>query len=507
MDINTFNLIIESSISEMNQTMTEEKRKSVKEELASLGIISSDDSSDGVTYEKIMSTLEFINGAKSSFMVANREGIEHLFNGELNEISTVDFMQIQDTFLLYLEPGETGVDYSFPVLTDEFDEPKEEEIEETEYVELPDIDDKEEERDYIENYIEEHTEEEEEDEKTRRPIPGSKEEEKFLRLIYGLCKGISEGLSTEVLADCYEDALKRYGASYASCHEMAEEIYRSSFEDGYIQNDWQINLPDLINYVKASFTATHYDDAFVSESERRASIASLQKAIVSIGTKGVTTYNLTDGDLEDLAFTGVVYADGTRKLRYVTSAAMYKPDFTPDEHGILSEPIFGALKGQTCECGKCRNNATDEDAKAGAICPDCGSPVVSKEDRSKNFAVFESPIPLLSGRNELIASMLNSQEWNKDKGQNKKTRKTASWVVNAFEECSGDVFYRYTPSNNEWRICVDPYRSYQREEGERRFYGPEGLERALVDLGEKMATVTVKGRTERMPLALSLIHI
>lgn len=503
MDINTFNLLIESSISEMDRTMTEERRKSVKEELSSLGIISSDDSGDGVTYEKIMSTLEFINGAKSSFLAAYRDGIEHFFNGELNEISAMDFIQIQNMFLLSLNSGETGVDYSFPVLTDEFEMSEKEAVEErdeTEYAGFSDIDSADEDREIEEGYIEETTEA---DKGPARPLPGSKEEEKFLKLIYGLCKGVSEGLSTEILADCYEEAIRRYGASYASCHEMAEEIYRSSIEDGYIQYDWQNNSLDLRNYVKASFTATHYDDAFVSGSDRKKSVESLQKAIVSIGTNGVTTYNLTDSDLEDLAFTGVVYADGSRKLRYVTSTAMYKADFTPDEHGILSEPIFGALKGQTCECGKCRNSATDEDAKAGAICPDCLSPVVSKEDRSRNFAVVESPIPLLSGRNELIASMLNPLEWNKDKGKDIKRKRTASWVVNAFEECSSEVFYRYTPSNKTWRICVDPYCSYVREDGEKRIYGPEGLERALVDLGEKQLTVNIKGKQKTIPMAIA----
>lgn len=296
--------------------------------------------------------------------------------------------------------------------------------------------------------------------------------------IYALVQALANKTSYSDIERIFKSYITESGGNYEETLEIAESIYKEC--ESTIFSDTRLARSDaeVREYVINAYRNMDKQD----EEDYAPEISEKEEK------EEVSTYLLTDGDIENLASTGRVLPNGENELREVTTAQLFDETYKPSKGGIFSEELFGPLHGQSCSCGYCRSDNT-EDALAGAVCPECGSKILSAKDRNTTYAIFKSPIPLLMGRNAIIAAMLNAFEKN----------------INEMEKGSTKICYtRFKNKSGSFELFkMEDLKNMKNQDDYHRYFGPEGIEEALKDLDGRDGFIKVNGELKKLPLAIA----
>lgn len=298
--------------------------------------------------------------------------------------------------------------------------------------------------------------------------------------MYVLVRMLAMKTDYDAIEGLYKDVVESNGGVFDEFYEKAEEIYNKCLETYTPQ---QVATPEeeVREYVSSLFDSIGKDEEKEDEVDK-----GTQKA----NDNGYDIFLLTDGDIEELASTGKVLKDGTRELREITTAETFDADYKPSKGGIFSTELFGPMHGQSCKCGACTSENT-EDAKAGAFCPECGSEILSSKNRKTNYAVLKSPIPLLMGRNAIIATMLNVSE----KIISEMEKASLNYCYTRYKKSNFGVF-KALKKEDDSKLSSEDEKAY-------RYFGPNGIEEALKDLKEKTGFIRVNDKQLEVPMAIA----
>ena len=204
-----------------------------------------------------------------------------------------------------------------------------------------------------------------EDQNGRSIIP-----ESFVELASRTMERIAERVTDPAMASTRMDIVM----------EEAEDVWMTQKDDAYLPPD-----PDL------EIVTSEIKDAVATYNENSLDSPNLRSSI------------LTDEDILEQADTGMTGPDGSRIFREVKDPRFFNPDGTFTDEGAFSEKLFGPTQGATCRCGA---SSSGNNTAVGAICPECGTPVLSSRNRKELSGFMKSPIPLTFGRESAIAAML-----------------------------------------------------------------------------------------------------
>ena len=329
------------------------------------------------------------------------------------------------------------------------------------------------------NETEELDDEKTQDNDIENSIDSVEKKETLRETMYVLVRMLALRTDFDAIEGLYKDVVETNGGVFEEFYEKAEKIYTESLKT--YSND-QIALPD--DEVRENVFSLYdsVDRSAETSNEEEKEIQKEQKE----NDNGYNIFLLTDGDIEELASTGRTLEDGTKELREITTAETFDENYMPAKGGIFSTELFGPMHGQSCKCGACTAE-TAEDAKAGAFCPECGSEILSSKNRKTNYAVLKSPIPLLMGRNAIIATMLNVSER----------------VIDEMEKSSLNICYTRYKNSEKGFFKAIKNSDYAGNEKEQRYFGPTGIEEALKDLKTKRGFITVNGKKLEVPMAIA----
>lgn len=202
-----------------------------------------------------------------------------------------------------------------------------------------------------------------------------------------------------------------------SLSEDNKEIYQLTKEDWQV-NEKKAELTEYLNSYLENYSLQLYLNDSLTE-EKKEKIHSFEDEDLSF------TY-LTDKNIEEMS---TYVEDGEEKIREITN-----PQIVNDKGEVPYASIFGDIFG------------TD------------------KKERLNNYALVKSPIPLVAGREELIASVL----------------KISSDIVESMAEGDNDYLY-----NSETKF----FEINKNNKENNIYFGLEALEKALSDLTPEDACV------------------
>lgn len=163
--------------------------------------------------------------------------------------------------------------------------------------------------------------------------------------------------------------------------EEAENTWVTSKADAYIEPDHDV---EIVAAELEDMSVRHYDNNFDSAQ--------------------IATSIFLDEDVLRMSDTGMRNEDGTPIYREVTGYDFFNADGSMSDTGALSEKLFGPVQGASCSCGATRSGG-DGGTAAGAVCPECGTFVLTSQDRKNSWGFMKSPIPLVFGREAVIGAM------------------------------------------------------------------------------------------------------
>ena len=523
MDITTLTALIAAAVEkierdEIGNPMSEEEKTEALSRIPA--VISMKD------FESLIKSFEYLNTISSTIYTSEADNFEAFFEGRFEDVNPKIYGEIESLFLSALRSyGTQPDDYEFPVISRELAESpyrvdsttmekmaeSREKTERAEEVgEEKTAEEKEEEEklktevqqasaEESERVTEEELEEAEEEERSAvDKVREALGEDGWVSLMYRVIQAMEAGASGESLDNSYRKHFKNFGASWESAKEVAADIITASHAEGYTNNNWiDGTVPE--EYVKERFYDERFEEICAHPEVEDAAARAIRKAILSYGSPGVESYILTDSALEDMT---AYYVRGKKLLRIFTSSNTFGSNLKPTKDGIFSEELLGPQKrsesgkSQNCMCGRCNKDDSDADAKAGEVCPECGYPIMSSDDRDKTYGLIESPFPLLMGRGDLVSMMLDKDEIllspdlqdDMDKG-----KLTLEQIVSALEQGDSDTF-AYKNDEGVWLLAKGVLPPVDGEV----LYGTEALEVVLSSLSGR--TGIFKGK--EYPLAI-----
>ena len=506
MDTRTLTALIDAADREERGVMTAEERE------AAVSAVSFARNEDD--YRKAVDAVLFLKTMRSSILSSSSESLDLLFEGRYEDIPSEDWRVMSGLFASSADiKGIEASELEFPVISRELAETPVRMAAERKVVfeemEIPGVpydtaeetgDAGEDAETAEEERAEESADRSETEESYEDRVRNAMSDEEWTRLMYMFIQTREAGMDDE-MAYQYGEIFRSTGASWEAVEELAADIGKELKEAGWTGEALTSgSVPE--NEVGDRFFSRFSDILKRPEAESAAEKA-VKKAVLTYGSRGVESYLLTDSALEDMAS---FYVRDKRKLRTFTSPLFFGDDLKPDKGGIFSEELLGPIqhdenhKSQACMCGKCSRSDTDADAKAGFVCPECGYPVMSSDDRKTTYGLIESPYPLLMGRAGLVGMMLKDSRDEDDsfgcdivrhKGTNGMSQER---ILGLLEKCDPHVFLENGRLMVYDTFVIEDEHKYKADTDEHylvdryvpgRVYGTEALEMLLRNIGRR----------------------
>ncbi len=382
-------------------------------------------------YREAVNALLFLKAMRSSLLSSSSESLDLLFEGRFEDIPSEDWRVMSGLFASSVSiKGIPESELEFPVMSREIaDNPIRTAAEGKvvfEELQIPGIDKgvtavRTGEAAGIE---EGETEERAEDsieavgETREEKVRGAMSDREWSRLMYMLIQTNEAGMDEE-MAHQFSEIFRNAGASWEAAQLLASDIAEEIKAEGWQKES--VISGDIPEEAVSARLFARFGDILTRPEAESAAERAVRKAVLTYGSRGVESYLMTDSSLEDSAS---FYVKGRKMLRTFTSPLFFEDNLKPAKGGIFSEELLGPVqhdenhKSQACMCGKCSRTDTDADAKAGFVCPECGYPIMSSDDRKTTSGLIESPFPLLMGRAGLVGMMLADERFEKDSGEN-----------------------------------------------------------------------------------------